>query len=311
MSDDSRSDLILEAAELYYFEGLTQAAIGQRLGCTRWTVGRLLEQARETGLVTITINHPRARTRELETALMRTFAIDKAIIGPGIETASTDVSRAAASFLADMRPRPSTVAVSWGRTLARVALQLPHNWSPGVKAYQTNGGPTRSGNDSIARSLGILAEKGPGIGHTLPAPAIVGATELSNQLLKEPVIAETLQAAAGADVTVYSPGSVTHDSVLVRSGYLRPSHIDSIRKSGGVGDILSHFVDSDGEPISSELDARTISLGLHALKESKQTVAIVDTADKAPALLAAIRAGYASTVITDSETAQSVLALIE
>lgn len=311
MSDDSRSDLILEAAQLYYFEGLTQAAIGQRLGCTRWTVGRLLEQARESGLVTITINHPRARTRELETALLRTFAINKAIIVPGAETASTDVARAAASFLTDLRPRPVSVAVSWGRTLARVAHQLPHNWSPGINAYQTNGGPTRSGNDSIARSLGILAEKGPGAGHTLPAPAIVGQAELGEQLRREPVIARTLAAAGGADVTLFSPGSVTSDSVLVGSGYLRPKHIESLRTNGAVGDILSHFVDAQGDPISLELEARTISVPLDVLRKSKHTVAIVDTADKAPALLAAIRAGYAATVITDSETAQALLALIE
>lgn len=310
MGRDSRGDLILEAAQLYYFEGLTQAAIGQRLGCTRWTVGRLLDEARESGLVTITINHPKARTHELETKLMRTFAIRKAIIVPSAGRGGVEVARVAASFIADLRPRPSSVAVSWGRTLARVAQQLPLNWAPDIHVYQTNGGPTRSGSDSISKSLGVVADKGPGTGHTLPAPAIVGSPELGYELRKEPVIAHTLDNAARADLTLFSPGSVTYDSVLVRSGYLRTNHIDAIRTAGAVGDILSHFVDANGRLVSRELDKRTIAVPLSALREAKHSVAVIDTADKAPALLAAIRAELVATVITDSATANALLTLV-
>ena len=41
---------MLSAAELYYYEGLTQSEVSARMGVTRWTVGRLLEEAKQAGI---------------------------------------------------------------------------------------------------------------------------------------------------------------------------------------------------------------------------------------------------------------------
>ena len=73
--DDDREMAVLRAAQLYYYENMTQDSIADRLGCTRWTVGRHLEEARQSGIVRITINHPRARVRHLEKELAERFGI--------------------------------------------------------------------------------------------------------------------------------------------------------------------------------------------------------------------------------------------
>ena len=73
-----REAQMLRAAQLYYYDNLTQGAIADRLNCTRWTVGRLLEEARESGIVTISVNHPRARIPKLEKALIKTFGLTDA-----------------------------------------------------------------------------------------------------------------------------------------------------------------------------------------------------------------------------------------
>ena len=64
----------LRAAQLYYYDNLTQGAIADRLSCTRWTVGRLLEEARGSGIVTISVNHPRARIPKLERPSLKRLA---------------------------------------------------------------------------------------------------------------------------------------------------------------------------------------------------------------------------------------------
>ena len=46
-------DLVVRAAWLYYEDGLTQAQIATRLFVSRQTVGRLLESARQHGIVRI------------------------------------------------------------------------------------------------------------------------------------------------------------------------------------------------------------------------------------------------------------------
>lgn len=63
--DHDREAQMLRAAQLYYYENLTQGAIADRMNCTRWTVGRLLDEARACGIVAISINHPRSRVPAL------------------------------------------------------------------------------------------------------------------------------------------------------------------------------------------------------------------------------------------------------
>ena len=50
--------LLVQASRLYYEQNLTQAEIGRRLNTSRSTVSRLLQEARETGVVRVMINYP-------------------------------------------------------------------------------------------------------------------------------------------------------------------------------------------------------------------------------------------------------------
>ncbi len=79
---------------------------------------------------------------------------------------------------------------------------------------------------------------------------------------------------------------------------------------GAVGDILSHFVDANGEPISAELERRTIALPLSRLATAKHKVAVAGEPAKAEVLVAGARAGLADVMIIDIPTAERVLALI-
>ena len=48
--------LLLAAARRFYLEDRSKVEIAEELGISRFKVARLLEQARETGVVTITLN---------------------------------------------------------------------------------------------------------------------------------------------------------------------------------------------------------------------------------------------------------------
>ncbi len=60
-------------AWLYYNHGLTQQAIGDKIGLSRNKVLRLLARAREEGIVQIRVDHPSIRFMELEERLVETF----------------------------------------------------------------------------------------------------------------------------------------------------------------------------------------------------------------------------------------------
>ena len=134
---------MLRAAQLYYYDNLTQGAIADRLNCTRWTVGRLLEEARESGIVTISVNHPRARIPKLEKALVKTFGLTDAIVvkrQSSVEGALNLVASMAADYVTEMRPIPQSMGIAWGRTLTAVARAMPESWTYGLEVYQTYGG---------------------------------------------------------------------------------------------------------------------------------------------------------------------------
>ncbi|MCL5045990.1 MAG: sugar-binding transcriptional regulator, partial [Actinobacteria bacterium] len=99
-SDDLR--LMVKTAKLYYLEGLNQEAIAIRFRTSRPTVSRLLAQARESGLVSITIHEPQGQYPDLEGRLEKRFNLTEAIVvESGESEAETlkDIGRGAADFL--------------------------------------------------------------------------------------------------------------------------------------------------------------------------------------------------------------------
>src|SRR5271157_3144644 len=105
--------LMLRAAQLYYRLHLTQDQVGERLGVSRFKVGRLLDRALRESAVRIEIVHPDVRLVGLEDSLVGRFGLRSAVVVDVPPTASpTDqellarerVAAAAAAHLTVLRP---------------------------------------------------------------------------------------------------------------------------------------------------------------------------------------------------------------
>ena len=72
--------LMLRAAQLYYRLNLTQDQVGERLGVSRFKVGRLLDRALRESAVRIEIVHPAARLVRLEDSLVERFGLRGAVV---------------------------------------------------------------------------------------------------------------------------------------------------------------------------------------------------------------------------------------
>ena len=60
---------MVEAAKLYYQMDFSQMEVAKKLGVSRPTVSRLLQQAKEEGIVEIKITDPSEKSRSLEQEL--------------------------------------------------------------------------------------------------------------------------------------------------------------------------------------------------------------------------------------------------
>lgn len=308
---EHRREQVLQAAKLHYLYSVQTHEIATKLGCSRWTVRRLLQEARQEGYVTIDVVDPYARVNELEEALTERYALSKALVARNrlkSEDTLLAVAQQAADYLAKIRPMPQLVGVSWGRTISRVSSQLSLGWSVDPLVVQLNGGVAdlrvgQAVQDTVLR----FAQSANGKAKGLPCPAIVSSRSLAEGLTSDPVIADTLALGRQVDVAVYSLGSLHFESVLVKSGCLTRQEVSDLREHGGVGDILGHFINGAGNIVSDDLEARTVGMSLTELKKIKHSVAVATGENKASITRAALKGGFLTTLVTDELTAKEVL----
>ena len=311
-SEETKEQVMVQAAKLYYELGRNQAEIADQLGLTRWQISRLLKEARDVGIVRIEIAPRSARLPAVESALQDRFQLREAIVvqvrvnEPSI--VRDDVAQAAASYLRHLRPSPSLLGVSWGRTMSAVARWLPVDWADATDVVLLNGATSRyaSGDrpNNVAERIASAAH---GQATILPVPAIVGQRETREAIERDPVISDILALARKAEVAMFSLGALTHGSVLVESGFLSPADVDALGAQGAVGDILGRFVGPTGEPVDASTDARTIGIHLRDLKSIETTIAVAGGQDKVGVIQAALAAGYVDVLVTDATTAHTVL----
>ncbi|MGN8023943.1 sugar-binding transcriptional regulator [Phyllobacterium sp. 22229] len=312
-SDEQREHLMVRVAKLYYDLERTQSEIATELGLTRWQVGRLLIEAKELGVVRIEITPRAYRRTELEVRLQQQFGLRDAIVVPSGGTTDSallmeSVAQAAAKYLAGLNPKADLIGVSWGRTMSAVAKFLPNNWNPGVHVVLVNGSTNlRSTSTHTSAVAEEFARAGNGIATLLPVPAILGKKSTREVLEDDPIIERVLKLAMEADVVCFGMGGITHESVLLSSGYLEEADIDRLKDAGAVGDILGRFLDKDGNIVDETIDDRTVGLRLDYLKTKQRSIGVVAGEEKLQIALAALKAGFVSVIVTDEATARYAL----
>jgi deoxyribonucleoside regulator len=314
LSGDAR--LMLRAAQLYYRLNLTQDQVGERLGVSRFKVGRLLDRALREQAVRIEIVHPAARLVELEDALVERFGLGSAVVvdAPSAGSPADDealarerVAVAAAAHLASLHPTGS-IGVSWGRTMLELAAHLQPGWTAATEIVQLNGATSRSARPTRAHE--IVERFGLTTGaaiRLMAAPAIVGTPELREALEEDPSVGETLAAARAAATAVFGMGVLGPASVHVASGYLAAADLAALAEAGAVGDVLGRFLALDGRIALPSLDARTVGLPLEALAAKSLAIGLAAGEGRGPIVLAALRAGCINALVTDEATAAWVL----
>ncbi len=314
----SDTRLMVRIAQMYYRMNLSQEQIGERLGLSRFRVGRLLDRALREEIVRIEVVHPDARVVDLEERLMQRFGLQAAVVAdvPAATGAGQDaddlaratVADAAVDFLASRRPT-GVIAVSWGRTMLAVARRLPDGWTKAAEIVQLNGAASRSTQPTRANEiLERFASTSGATFRGLAAPAIVGSADLRDALMQDPSIRETIDVARSAPTAVFGLGIPAPDSPHLASGFVDEDEQARLRAKGAVGDVIGRFLDAHGEVAWPKLDRRTVGLRLDQLARKPFRMGVAAGAGRGPIALAAIRAGVVNVLASDDATAEWVLA---
>lgn len=318
MSDDSvaRMELLASVASMYYLEGLDQNTIAARVGSSRSTVSRLLTEARQSDILTISITRPLPRDAELECRIIEVFGARGAIIVAdpveGVSTPpATRVGRLGAKYLEQRLPRESVLAISWGEAIGEVAAALVDDPTRHVRIVQMIGAsgtprPEIDGPElarTFARHLG-------GDYRTLNAPLVVDDAEVARALMRQQSVAQVLDEASRADVAITGLGTMDPQvSSLLRAGYAGRDDLLESAAHGVVGDAAGHMLDAEGLLVSTQLSDRMVRLDESALRDIPEVIAVAQGAAKVAIIRAALCSRLVDVIVTDAVTARSVLEL--
>jgi len=305
--------LIYKIAKAYYLDNLTQQDIGHRFGLSRVKVSRLLQQARDDGVVKIAVIPPPGTFGDLERQLETKYGLHEVVVVSPARYDRANIVRELGQAASDCLMRSlqghETVGMSWGTTLRAVVDALPsRNW-PQLTVVQTAGGLGRPeaevyGSDLVRRAAQALG----GRWRVITAPGIVASQLARDALLADTHIAETLAMAAAADVALVGVGAITAESVVLQaSTLLTEQQIAEIKRRGMVGDIGLRFYDAEGRPIEHEVNQRIIALDLDQLRRIPRVIGVAGGPDKVESIRAALRGSLINVLVTDDRTATRLL----
>ncbi|MFQ6609949.1 MAG: sugar-binding transcriptional regulator [Fidelibacterota bacterium] len=309
---ENTAQVLYEAANLYYDHQFSQKQIAERLGVSRPGVSRLLRKAREQGIVKIEIINPGRQGTTLELQLKERFELKSAIVVPNNDeddrTIKSRLAIAAVKFLDQILSDGTILGVSWGTTLQAVSLAMSRKKYRNMSVVQLNGGISRAEYDTHAAEIvQRIGQRLSAIPYLLPLPAVVDRAELKRIIASDKNISRTLNLAEEATIAIFTIGSFSHQSALVKADYFEPEAVDNLLQEGAVGDICSRIISQNGDIASSELDSRTIGISLKSLQGKSWSIAIAGGLDKHPAIKAALSGKYFNVLITDDLVAKELL----
>ncbi|TWB46730.1 DNA-binding transcriptional regulator LsrR (DeoR family) [Rhizobium sp. ERR 922] len=308
---DADASLAVRAAWLHYAGGFTQSEVAKRLGVPSVKAHRLIARAVAEGVVKVTIDGDIVECVELEMQLSARFGLQYCEVAPDLGEDGFEfraLGQAGAGFLRREieSGNNKVIGLGHGRTLSSAVHHLSRVSAKDLRFVSLLGGLTRNYAANPYDVMHRIAEKTGMQSHVMPVPFFANTREDRDVLLAQRGVKEVFDLANGADLKLVGLGTVDTDAQLVLSGMVEPKEIREITAAGGVGEILGHFFDADGNILETTLTSRTLSASLPRMK-GERLVALSGGLPKVEAIRAVLKSRCLYGLITDEKTAQALL----
>lgn len=292
-------ELILKTAWYYYIENMTQQAIAEKLGISRMKVIRYLETAKETGVIQFRISQGIGRQLPLEQQLTQKWNLKNVLVipTPNDKTQLNEyLALAAANYLADQVTENTFINMGYGDTPSRVLNHLATITDVPVSIVSFTGGVSYYLPNSTSNVFKAQL-------HLYPAPLLLSSREVCQAMLQEPSVMEIRRMVKLSSFSIVGIGAMNHDATIISNGILTKNDFAYLTMQGAVGDVLTHFIDKDGNPVLTNIEDRLVSTSLDTLKELNNVIGIAGGDQKVTVIKAALKGGYIDSLITDEATA--------
>ena len=295
-------------ARRYYLEDQRQSDIARELGVSRPMVSRMLAEARELGVVEITVHDPGARTATLlERLRLSTSVRGGALVEDGADEDATNqrLSQEAVALLGQLNTR--RLGVGWGYLIGQLVTWLEQNPQPDSPVTDicplVGNANIPARNYQSNENVRLMAQQLGAVPHFLYLPALPEGVEEKQLLCSTEVYRQTYQQWERLDTALVNIGNYPSSpdfASLVRYGSLLQQH-------RACGRMLVYYFNEAGTIIQSDQDF-AIQIPLDTLRRCPRIIGVCSANTGAKALLGALRSGVFTHLVARAELVKSLLA---
>ena len=314
-ASDRRQDgqaLAVRAAWLHHVGNSNQHEISQMMGLSRVKVNRLIAQAHKDGHVRIYVEGSADRCIDFEERLKNHYGLRSCEVVPHFsETALPldTLGAAGARYLARQIAEPSIkmIGVGTGRTLSRMAAQLPSSRRADIDFVSLIGTFRRSTAIDQYDVIHQLSTKVGGKCFSIPAPFIADSIEYKRALSSQDFVKTLFEMGRNADIKMLGVGEIAEDAHLFEIGMMNREEYIELVAAGAVAEAAGIFFDKTGKQIFTSIHERVIGPSPADLAINN-TVLLAGGLAKIKAIHVCLIAHFAKGLITDEKTAENLLA---
>ena len=298
---------LAHVARKYYMEDQKQSDIARDLGVSRPLISRMLSEARELGIVEITIHEPGAREARLLERLRLTSSIRGGVLveeGESSDGTNRLLSQGAVELLRQLGVR--RLGVGWGYLIGQLVSWLEENPQP--NSTITDICPL-VGNASIParnyqsnENVRLMAQQMGATPHFLYLPALPESLEEKQVLCSTEVYRQIYQQWEGLDTALVNIGDYPSSpdfASLVRYGSL-------LQRERACGRMLIYYFNEDGFVIQSEQDF-AIQIPIELLKRCPNIIGVCSANTSVKALRGALKSGFFTHLVARAELIKALL----
>lgn len=296
-------------ARRYYLDGVSKSDIAAELGLSRFKVARVLDRALSTGLVRIELHYEGEIDLELSVQLATALGLDRCLV---IDTPDDDeqrlreaLGRVAAGLLAETTSSDDVLGLAWSRTLMAMRSSLT-GLAP-CAVVQLTGALSRpdvdEGSIELVRQVARIAG---GPAYCFYAPMIVPEAETARSLEAQPEVAGAMSRFSDLTKAIVSIGAWLPAHSTVADAVSLEEYEGDLRR-GACAEVCGIQLDAEGAVVQTALSGRIIGIGAEQLSAVPEVIAVAYGAAKAEAVRAAVRARFATSLVTHASLATRLL----
>jgi DNA-binding transcriptional regulator LsrR (DeoR family) len=296
-------------ARLYFLESKSKSEIADELGISRFKVARILDEARDSGVVRIEISMPAGIDDALSEQVRKAFGLRHVV---AVETGDANETRlrrvlaqTATALVSELVTETDVLGVGYGRTLTIMAETMDSlARCPVVQLTGALLGVNAEEN-SVELVRQISARNG-GPAFPMYTPQVLPDAKTAATLRRQPEVAEAHRRFSTVTKAVVAVGSWNPPASQLYDA-LPPKERAALVKRGVTAEICATLLDANGTTVAQDFSDRCISISGDQLRAIDDVIAVAGGRNKTAAVRSVLLSGHAKSLVTDTALAAELI----